>query len=294
MIRYPIRPRQWRDMIDAVAPRWRTRADERTETNRQLDRFDGRSGIWSEIKRAYMELQGFKCGFCERRLEKSRYGNVEHDVEHYRPKSRVRAWPSARIAEERDLDYDFPVGPASDRGYFLLAYHVENYLMACKTCNTALKSDYFPVSRARRVNGGTPRTMRAEKPFLIYPIGTVDEDPENLITFEGILPVPVGTRGHKRRRAEVTIDFFALDRREVLLEERAEKILALHIAMASLNHADAAVRAGADLLVERMIDRRSSHANCARVHHDLVLSDPARASEIARGVLEYLESLARD
>jgi hypothetical protein len=294
MMRYPIRPSQWRRLIDETSPGWRTRAQERTNRFRAAGRFNDRSPIWSQVKRAYMELQGFKCGFCERRLEKSRFGNVEHDVEHYRPKSSVAAWPSERQRRERDINLDFPFGDAADPGYFLLAYHIENYLIACKTCNSALKSNAFPIDGTRDTTGDAPRDLRGERPFLIYPIGAVDEDPEDLITFEGILPVPVGSRGHKRRRALVTIDFFELDSREVLLEERAEILLGLHVAMAGRDHADAGTRAAADLLIERMIDRRSPHANCARAHHDLMLSDAPRAASIAQAALQFLESLDRD
>ncbi len=292
MIRYSIRPSRWLRAVEEAAPGWLARAQARTDGFRALGRYEESSAIWSQVKRAYMELQGFKCGFCERRLEKSAYGNVEHDVEHFRPKRRIRAWPTGAIRRDRGADFAFGLGAAADPGYFLLAYHIENYLIACKTCNTALKSDYFPVAAAnRQTDGDTPRSMGGEKPYLIYPIGAVDTDPERLITFEGILPVPVGSRGHKRRRAEVTIRFFELDTREVLLEERAETLLALHVAMASLGHPDDGTRAAAGLLVNRLIDIRSPHASCARRHHDLVLADPARAGSIARAALDYLLSL---
>jgi len=291
VIRYPIRPAEWRSRIDAVSANWRQRAAERTEGFRQLGRYQESGAIWSQVKRVYMELQGFKCGFCERRLEKSQFGNVEHDVEHFRPKKSVKAWPTDEIREDRDIEFGFGLGGEAEPGYFLLPYHIENYLISCKTCNTALKSNFFPVAEPRQTGGDEPRAMKGEKPFLIYPLGAVDRDPEDLITFEGIIPVPVGSSGHKRRRAEVTIDFFALDAREVLLEERAETLLALHVAMSSADHPDATTRAAAALLVERLVNPRSPHANCARAFHDLFLEDEGRAQEFTEAALAYLLSL---
>ncbi len=293
MVRYYLSPSDWRGLIDEVAPTFLARAAERTERFRAAGRYDEDRGIWSEVKRAYMRLQGFKCGFCERRLEKSIFGNVEHDVEHFRPKSSVTAWPTDSIRESRGLVFDFPLGAAADPGYFLLAYHIENYLISCKTCNTALKSNYFPIADTVRLTAGAaPRDLRAERPYLLYPIGAVDVDPETVITFRGTLPMPVqGISAARRRRAEVTIDFFALDAREVLLEERAEVIVTLHVALHAGGHPEPSVRAAADLLVTRMTDIRSPHANCARAHHDLFLAEPAIATEFAEAALGYLDSL---
>ena len=293
MVRYYVTPSRWRALIEEDAPGFLAQAATKTEAFRQAGRYEENSGSWSKVKRVYMELQGFKCGFCERRLEKSQFGNIEHDVEHYRPKSNVRAWPSASIASDRGLSFSFPLGGAADPGYFLLAYNIENYLIACKTCNSALKSNYFPVAAEPRLtDGDTPREMGGEVPLLLYPIGAVDVDPERILTFQGTVPVPVpGLSQADRRRAEVTIDFFALDAREVLLEERAEAILVLHIALHSTTHVNADVQRAAHLLVDRLTDVRSPHANCARAHHDLFLQDPAQATLFAEAAMEYLESL---
>jgi len=291
MIRYPIHPREWENRIEELVPGWQARAEARTAHFRELGRYSESSSIWSEIKRVYMELQGFKCGFCERRLEKSRYGNVEHDVEHFRPKGRVDAWPTAAITDDRGLAYDFDLGEAAANGYFLLAYNRENYLISCKTCNTALKRNFFPIAGNNERPGTQPRDMRGEKPFLIYPLGAVDEDPEDLIEFDGVLPVPIGTRGHKRRRAQVTIDFFALDRREVLLEERAETILALHLALHARNAAEEGTRAIGLHMVDRLTSPHAPHAGCARSFRRRFDADQAGANDIADAALDYLLSL---
>ena len=148
------------------------------------------------------------------------------------------------------------------------------------------------AASARLTTGDTPRSMRAEQPYLLYPIGAVDVDPETIITFQGTLPVPVpGLSQAKRRRAEVTIDFFALDAREVLLEERAETIITLHVALHSVGHVEPGVRDSANLLVDRLTDIRSPHASCARAHHDLFLTNEPLATSFAEAAIDYLESL---
>lgn len=290
MIRYPILERELRRRIEEIRPGWLERAHERTEAFRLAGRYAESSGIWSEIKEAYMRLQGFKCGFCERRLEKSRYGSIEHDVEHFRPKAKVKGWPSSTDRVERAIDFEFPLGADADPGYFLLAYELENYVISCKTCNTRLKANFFPVAANRFVDRDRSRDLDDELSYLIYPIGARDQDPEQLITFRGILPIPVGVRGHKRRRAEVTIRFFELDTREVLLEERAETILELHLAMTAVGHPDSLTSLAASTTVDRIVDRRSPHSNCARSFHDLWLSDNVLAREFTQVALEYLES----
>ncbi len=301
MIRYPIRPSTWRNRVAAASRDWLDKADTRTSRFRVLGKYDeeGKSAMWSKIKRVYMELQGFKCGFCERRLEKSAFGNIEHDVEHFRPKKSVKVWPSSAQRRDRNITVDqelgLTLGGAADPGYFWLAYHIENYLISCKTCNSTLKSNSFPVARNRRAaNEGSdsPRQLKNEKPYLIYPIGAVDADPERLIRFEGIVPVPVASRGHSRARAQVTIDFFELDTREVLLEERAERILALHVALASTDDPDESTAGAAQILVERLTAAEAPHANCARCHRELAENDPDRANAFAGAAIEMLQGLS--
>jgi hypothetical protein len=290
VIRYPILEIRLRQRLEEIRPGWLERAEARTALFRAAGKYDEVSGIWSEIKDAYMELQGFKCGFCERRLEKSRYGHVEHDVEHFRPKAKVKKWPTNADRSERGIDFSFPLGDDADPGYFLLAYEPENYLISCKTCNTRLKANFFPVAANRLVDRDRSRDLSDENAFLIYPIGARDTDPEQLITFRGILPVPVGVRGRKRQRAEVTIKFFELDTREVLLEERAETIVNLHLAMTAVGHPDPFTSRAASSAVDRLVERRSPHANCARSFHDLWLTDNLLARQFAEAAVEYLEA----
>lgn len=301
MIRYRIHQRELLSRIDELLPSWRTRAADRTAHVLTAGEFDG-DGIWGEIKRVYMDLQGHKCGYCERRLEQSQYGSIEHDVEHYRPKSRVDGWPTPSIREQRHARIrsrdgrrdvtDEHAADADPLGYFALAFDPENYLISCKTCNSILKRNWFPVAEPRDASGTAVRDLLGEKPYLPYPIGASDpHDPEDVITFRGIVPVPAAARGHKRRRGEVTIRFFELDTREGLLRERAEVLVALHLALLLTGHDDEVTAAAAAGQVDRMIDDRAPHASCARAHHDLALADLDRAHQRFQQTAAWIAAL---
>ena len=266
MIRYPVTRRQLEQLIRAKNANWLTKAGERTQ--RFIDRgaFDDRSPIWSKIKVVYMRLQHDKCVFCERELADERFGRGEHDLEHCRPKSSVKAWPTQKIKRERNINYTFTTGPASPTGYYWLAYDIQNYAAACKPCNSALKSNYFPIAGNRGAVAATVRQLnQSEKPFVIFPIGSVDNDPEDLIAFDGIVAVPKKTSGHGRRRAQVTIDFFELNNREELWQGRFRAIRALWLA---LEARDSSPNPRSRQMARRTIKDITSpdhpHASCAR------------------------------
>lgn len=293
MIRHHITQADWQQAIDDISSTWMSRAGDRTADYLAANRFvkNPPSTIWSEIKRVYMDLQGFKCGFCERKLEQSEFGNVEHDVEHFRPKGIVTDWPPAS-APERGDGIDFTLGTAADPGYFLLAHHPENYLISCKTCNSSLKGNGFPVDGDRDIALAEPRHT-AELPYLVYPLGTssLDDDPEALIAFEGIVPVPAAASGRRRRRGQVIINFFQLAEREGLLEERSIVIMTLSLALASLDHPDALTQTIAQQTVARLTSNSSAHTNCARCFHHLWLTNRADAAQFSQLALDHIVSL---
>ena len=222
MIRYPIRKRKLEALVDDESPAtnrkqsWRDRAKEKTDEMRTAGKFL-KGPSWSEIKKVYMRLQNNKCAYCEKRLEAEDVGAGEHDVEHYRPKNPVRSW-------NYNDEITFNVNDGSPNGYYILAYNLQNYCTSCRSCNSTLKYRYFPIEGQQElVNVEDIRSLnRLEKPFIPYPIGSIDENPEKIISFEGTAPVPVTSRGKRHRRALVTIKFFKLDTREELLLRRAE------------------------------------------------------------------------
>jgi hypothetical protein len=196
MIRYSVKVSELKALIKRLSPSWLDRALARTERFRQAGKYDERSSIWSEIVGVYMRIQHHKCAYCERLLSGPRFGRIEHDLEHYRPKNAVKKW------SPRSEHINYPTGSAWSEGYYLLAYHIFNYVTACKVCNTPLKSNYFPIAAPRGLQQNNPRHLRTEKPFLIYPLGRIDKDPESLITFDGIISKPKGHWGHRFRRAQ--------------------------------------------------------------------------------------------
>ncbi|MDX2041413.1 MAG: hypothetical protein SF097_09195 [Acidobacteriota bacterium] len=279
MIRYPITQAELEAAVEREKRGWLDKARQKTDAFRAAGGFNepASRNSWSEIKAAYIRLQQNKCAYCERSFGHDRRSRIEHDVEHFRPKSSVKAWP----AEGASLSYSFATGDASETGYYLLAYNIFNYTTACKTCNSILKVNYFPVLAARKLNSEKFTTLKAEKPLLVYPIGELDDDPEELITFEGFLPVPKFKRGDRYRRARVTIDLFELDTREDLLKARAGIILSLWVALRLLQTAGAAAddHADAQKIVELATSSASPHTNCARAFSKLYEQDFAKARQ---------------
>lgn len=253
---------------------------------------------WKAVKSVYVKLQHGKCAFCEQVLGKSELTARNIDVEHFRPKNAVKAWPSAKLRKELRLSDDLPVSSGSGSGYRFLAYHPLNYAASCRTCNQSLKKCFFPIARKHAWKGTDPRMLqKSEQPYLIYPLGDFDEDPEELIAFEGYMVVPTSppTSGYRHQRARVTIAFFQLSTREdELLLPRAKQ---LDDVLSKLeNHLHAKTKAKQaeswdDIL--RMAGPANAHAGCVRSFLRLYGDPEAQSAPPTRArALENLE-LAR-
>ena len=266
MIRYPISQADLEERIEKESPGWLKKAEDRTKRFREQGYYEERSSIWSEVKHVYMNLQGdCKCAYCERKLESLDYGKIEQDVEHFRPKGKMKNW---RVPEPLKKHGIRPTKvPDEERGYYLLPYHIFNYAASCKPCNSALKKNYFPIAGDHDLEGTDPEDMLNEKPYLIYPLGDFDDAPEKLIRFHGVSPQAVASSGHKRKRALVTIEFFKLDdavKRKNLFRERAMVIVALHSSLEKLaNGVTGSARAKAQKIVNSCITPDANHTNCA-------------------------------
>lgn len=257
MISYDCSIEQLKAAVEVVKPGWQVRANERAAEIIRKKKFDETGSIWSEVKDVFIELQHGKCVFCERQLESKEYGRIEHDLEHFRPKSSVKLWPPGGW----EVSYNVPMGDESKDGYYWLAYDLENYAAACKACNSPLKSDYFPIAGRRAKTKRSYDPLR-EKPYLCYPIGANDVDPETLITFKATMAVPVAASGHARLRGEVIIDFFQLNDRLQLHRERARMISILGSALKSIEVGiDVAVNTQ---VVSRMEGVHVPHSACLR------------------------------
>jgi hypothetical protein len=252
---------------------------------------------WAAVKYLFMELQNEKCAYCERKLAaRGDGGAAEHAVEHFRPKNPVREWPAP-------AGIDFPTGSEAAPGYFWLAFHLLNYCTACTKCNTGLKSNYFPIGGKRCPPLTTlgKKLHAVERPFLIYPLGTHDDDPEDVIRFRGIaafppqqdplLPPPQRSDVHRNRRARVTIAFFDLNGRSELLWGRAEKLRELEKSLADLKPEAGKKRtATAQDDIRRLTDGFSEHTACVRGMIRLYRKDPTKARELFGTVRAYLKS----
>ena len=244
------------------------------------------TNIWSRIKSVYMALQGSKCAFCERGIEDQ---PIDQDVEHFRPKKTVKRWPIPKsIEQELQAGGSQIRQPAtgSERGYRLLAYHPWNFVASCKTCNSVFKRSYFPIAGPRVPDARKPTTLRQrERPYLIFPLGDLDADPEDLITFHGLSPQP-GRNGFDRLRALVTIDLLGLDdhrKRKGLLLDRARAIEKLYIALDSTSPEAAAV-------VTRLATSPDEpHANCLRSFERLWRRRPQEARALYEPIRKLLK-----
>jgi hypothetical protein len=243
--------------------------------------------LWSNIKQLYIDLQNSKCCFCEKPLE----GKIEQDVEHFRPKAEVKPWTvPAKLAAE-GITVQQPTDGSSEDGYSQLAYQPFNYAMSCKTCNSTLKKNLFPIEGARDSGSVDPSTMKSEKALLIYPIGDFDTDPMDLIEFDALSPVPKKASGYGRRRAMVTIDIFRLDRRRDLMKQRAYLVRLLFLELeGQANAATAAVRAKHQKAIDALTSPETPFTNCMNCFADLFRGDPSRAEEIADECLKFMKT----
>ena len=291
MIRYDVAPGTLDALVEERVPGWSERAKSRTEGFRKKGGYEEKSSIWSEVKPVFMELQGgAKCCFCERQFEAERLGRYELDIEHYRPKGNVKKWECPPELVREGVSLTEP--PGSDKGYHLLAYHLSNYAAACKACNSGLKKDCFPIAGRYDLDGDDPGKLTDEKPWLLYPIGRLDVDPEQVITFHGIFPQSTSADRRARLRGLVTIAFFGLDdviARKNLIKERAWLVLSLHALLVRAGEpGEAAAESAA--LVEKMLEPTSPHTNCARSFARLFDSNPDQAEEVAGLTAKFLLS----
>ena len=288
MIRYDVDADDLQARVEQHARGWTARAATRTEAFRERRRYEEGTSIWSEVKPVFMELQGDgKCCFCERKFESGNLGRYELDIEHFRPKDSIRNWPCPQSLVDDGVTLTTP--PDANNGYYLLSYDLLNYAVACKPCNSGLKKGYFPIGGAYDADGDDPREMTAEQPWLIYPIGRLDVDPEDVITFDGLLPQSRCADHLLQLRGLVTIEFFHLDDvigRKNLMLERAMIVRLLYDELIQATDQESADAAA---LVEEMLAPTALHANCSRSFARLFRSDRDRATEVAERVRGFLQ-----
>jgi len=288
MVRYAITRACLIALIARERPKWIARARERTAAYARAARYTGGSEFWGEIKNVYIRLQHEKCAYCETRLQGAVLASKVHEVEHFRPKQSVRAWPDPRLAHLSDFLPPCATGDASASGYHRLAYHPFNYAIACTRCNSTLKSNYFPVRCERDVAGGDPSRMYGEGALLIYPLSDIDDDPRDIITFDGVLAVPADADGVGYQRAVTTIAFFQLNSEDLTLR-RAGILLALWMNLQFLaGRPPAASRAVLQAAIERACAPAGEFSSCVAAFRRKFDTDRPAADRIGRLVNRLL------
>jgi hypothetical protein len=293
VIGYAIREAKLQSWIEDEVPGWLARAEALTSRMQAAGAYLADAECWGEIKQLYMRLQHGKCGYCERQLSGGQ--RREHDIEHFRPKSRVDDYPEL---------LELPTGTAHPSGYYLLALHPLNYLVACKTCNSDWKKTYFPIAGTRIADKLHPRDYAAERPYLIHPVGSGSDAapaPEQLITFKGITAVPAIPREqneHWHRMGLLTIKLLGLNAREGLREERAAILVQVFPLLQRLyppasSGEDSGRQRSERRALARFTEARAPHAGCARAFEALYQRDPELATNLADGCDRYLKRLGR-
>jgi hypothetical protein len=230
VIRHSVAPGDLIARINAAKPTWMARARQRTAEYVSAGSYTGGSEFWGEIKGVYINLQREKCAYCETKLAGSSYAIKVHEVEHFRPKASIKAWPDPAKPYLQNYTAPCATGTGNVRGYYRLAYHPFNYAIACTRCNSTLKSNYFPVRGRRRIAGADPSALESEQQLLVYPISNIDDDPSKLIDFDGVLAVPRRRTGFEYERANVTITFFQLNHQD-LTTRRAQCLWPLFVSL---------------------------------------------------------------
>lgn len=277
MTRYPVGRQELLDLIQAARPTWIGRARTRTALYAQARDYTGGSEFWGEIKSVYIRLQHEKCAYCETKLQGMELASKVHEVEHFRPKQSVKAWPDAALTYLDGFQPPCSLGEASPNGYYKLAYHPFNYAIACTRCNSTLKSNYFPVRGRRNVRGSDPSRLSGEGALLVYPLSDIDDDPANLIAFDGVLAVPTSQHGPEFERALTTIWFFQLNHQD-LTSRRAEMLGQLYLNLESLRSAPASpISAQVNGVVDRVCSPSGQFSACMRAYRALFASDHAAA-----------------
>jgi hypothetical protein len=290
VIRYDVPAPELLARIDRAAPGWQAKAAEKITAARKRGKLSSADEIWGDLKAVYYEVQRGKCIYCERRLPKLTEGSLESHVEHYRPKNRLKPWPNeSHIVRRPGIgDYRARVRQGAEGGYLRLALDPFNYAVACPTCNSPYKHDFFPIAGEPEHEAMDRETLdRTEQPLLLFPLGTQAEDPAGFFDFEGTQIKPRGTLDEAQSlRANVTIDLLELDTRDDLVGLRMLVISALWPRLETLRTPSSPQdREKAESFIATFTEPRAHQAACARAFVALYWSD----YEKARGIAEKAE-----
>jgi len=151
----------------------------------------------SSVKASLIQIQNYKCCFCEAKISRIDDGHVEH----FRPMKAFRQ--SQNDALERP-------------GYYWLSYDWDNLFLACTKCNGRNKLNLFPLLEGSERATSHLINTAEEKPVFIHPS---KENAELFITFKDNIRESIDDNERGRR----SIKYLGLDR-PLLNEHRAERL----------------------------------------------------------------------
>jgi len=143
-----------------------------------------------------------RCCYCEKPIEGS-----YNDVEHYRPKGRVR--------EEED-----------HKGYWWLGYDWNNLLFACSVCNRSNKNDQFPIHPDSNRAFEPDDNIEDEDPLILNPTDANVEELFEYIYYTRLVSIGgdeierdfvkiEAKRGTDELKAQTTITLLDLNREDL-------------------------------------------------------------------------------
>lgn len=233
-------------LLRRIGLRWLTQANALKRENQRHGGLLRSKPIWGKVKQTYTDLQGKKCIFCDLKLLSR--GSANADLEHFRPKGKIAAWPKGKGSA-----YGRSLGAAQPSGYYWLAYDPLNYASSCKHCNSALKRCAFPILGTR----GTPHNSIAklnatEQPLLLFPFGPSGDDPARFFAFNGVIVMPKpGLSPEDELRARITIDFFDLNHGDIIRARLEIAVTIFEGCRDKLNNSAAAVGAEMTLRIKQ-------------------------------------------
>lgn len=147
----------------------KTLKDRRNLWNKTLD--EGNKS-WSRVKPWLETLNHNKCWFCDGECDQA-----EYDVEHFRPKKGITQNYAPLMYPAEHPKSGMPL-----RGYWWLAFNINNYRLACQYCNRANseestsygKKNDFPLENESSRVLKHEYDLSLEKPLLLDPINSDD------------------------------------------------------------------------------------------------------------------------
>lgn len=208
-----------RSLYEGALGRFRHKRDginfPKTISPRPGNRKPRKCDFWKNYKSDFSRMQHGRCGYCEQHI----ISTQPSDVEHYKPKGHVSSLDPNNAG--REVDYLSRVRDRKElldqhigTGYWWDAFEWDNYLLACRICNSGWKRNFFPIEGDPTLRTRPTRNV-LENPLILNPFEEVDlskhigidiKDRENAVgTVTGFL------RG-KTPRGIATIETIGLNR----------------------------------------------------------------------------------